>query len=95
MDPVKFILALYALWLKIVLFTSYNPIHSFKKIQQITFHIFTAHPLSLFMSKILGLNPATLQKLKSVLLIFLDLQNKEDILVEQLLALALYPCLLE
>lgn len=31
MDPVKFILALYALWLKIVLFTSYNPIHSFKK----------------------------------------------------------------
>lgn len=47
------------------------------------------------MSKILGLNPATLQKLKSVLLFFLDLQNKEDILVERLLALALYPRLLE
>lgn len=68
MDPMKFILALHAPWLKIVLFTFYNPIQVLKS-QQVTFHIFTAHYLSLFMNKFLGINPATLQKLKSGLLI--------------------------
>ena len=69
MDLMKFILALHLPWLKIVLFISYNPFTVLNS-QHVTFHMVTEHYLRLLNKFRGGLNPATLLKLPSGLLIW-------------------------
>lgn len=78
MDLMKFILALHLPWLKIVLFISYNPFTVLNS-QHVTFHMVTEHYLRLLNKFRGGLNPATLLKLPSGLLIW-----TQEIMIEWL-----------